>query len=279
MNLKSIVAIHDISCFGRCSLTVALPILSACGVQTSVIPTAVLSTHTGGFRNNTFCDLTSQIEPIANHWKEENLEFDAIYCGYLSSEKQIFSVISAINTLKKEKTTVIIDPVMGDNGKYYSGFSKTYPQFMLKLCKKADIITPNITEACLLTGIEYIPLNYDKSYIEKILKKLFKLTNAKIILTGISFDEKKIGVAVLDEGEIFYQFSEKSERSLHSTGDIFASVLTGALLNERSLKAATQLAINFTAVCIKQTIDDNTESRYGVNFEKQLPNLIKFLYN
>ncbi|MBR7132193.1 MAG: pyridoxamine kinase [Clostridia bacterium] len=276
MSQKKAVAIHDISGFGRCSLTVALPLISAAGVQTSVIPTAVLSTHTGGFKGNTFCDLTNDIEPIAAHWKRENISFDAIYTGYLCSEAQVLSVISAVELLKNKNNLLLVDPVMGDNGKLYSGFSAKYPQFMLRLCKRADIITPNITEAAALACL---PLTdkLDREYIELLSKKLYSLTKAKIVLTGVSLQEKHIGAYVFDGEEFFYISTEKLPVSYHGTGDIFASVLTASLLNDRSLKAAVQIAVNFTAGCIKQTVADNVDPRYGVNFEGQIPNLLKFL--
>lgn len=274
---KSIATIQDISGFGRCSLTVALPLLSVSGLQTAVIPTAVLSTCTGEFVGNTFHDLTQDIEPIAEHWKREKLQFDAIYTGYLSNETQVLKCINAINILKTEKTKIIVDTAMGDNGKLYSGFSKSFPQFMLRLCKVADIITPNITEACALTGIPYNDGICSEEFVTGLLKSLYCQTKAKIILTGVSFEERKIGVAIFDSGEISYIFTEKYPISFHSTGDVFASVFSGALISGRSLKASAQIAVNFVSSCIKQTIDDNTDSRFGVNFEKQIPNLIKHL--
>ncbi len=276
MSQKSVAAIHDISGFGRCSLTVALPIISAMGVKTSVIPTAVLSTHTGGFKNNTFHDLTADIEPIAEHWKKEGIGFDAIYTGYLCSASQVFSVMSAIEHIKAKDTLLIVDPVMGDNGNKYSGFNEAFPDFMLNLCKKADIITPNITEACLLTKTEF-KQNYDEKYITDLLNKLHNLTSAKVVLTGVSFDVKKIGAAIFDGNEISYVFADKESCAFHSTGDIFASVLTGAILNGRSLKASAQIAVNFISLCIKKTVEDGTDPRFGVNFETEIPSLIKFI--
>lgn len=277
MSQKSVAAIHDISGFGRCSLTVALPILSATGIKTSVIPTAVLSTHTGGFKGNTFHDLTADIEPIAKHWKSEGLHFDAIYTGYLCSPAQVNSVISAIGHIANDETLIVVDPVMGDNGYSYSGFLKSFPSYMLRLCQKADIITPNITEACMLAGVPYKQSGYDKEYIESLLLKLHGLTKAKIVLTGVSFEDKRIGAAIFEDGEISYVFAEKLDKSYHSTGDIFASVLTGSVLNGRSLKSSAQIAVNFVSMCIKRTINENTDARFGVNFESEIPSLIKFI--
>ena len=277
MAQKSVAAIHDISGFGRCSLTVALPLLSAAGIQTSVIPTAVLSTCTGEFKGNTFHDLTRDIEPIAEHWKREGLLFDAIYTGYLCSASQVYSVFSAIEHIKNKNTLLLVDPVMGDNGKLYSGFAVSFTGYMLRLCQKADIITPNITEAALLSGMPYMDGICTEASIEKLLHTLYERTKAKIVLTGVSFEKKKIGVAIFDGNEITYFFSDKYPVSFHSTGDVFASVLTAAILNGRSLKAAAQLAVNFTAGCIKQTIEDKSDPKFGVDFEKQIPNLLKFL--
>lgn len=277
MNQKSVAAIHDISGFGRCSLTVALPLLSSAGIKTSVIPTAVLSTHTGGFKGNTFHDLTKDIEPIAEHWKNESLSFDAVYTGYLCSPAQVNATMCAIEHIKNKNTLIIVDPVIGDNGYSYSGFQRSFPSYMLRLCQRADIITPNLTEACMLAGAPYKKSGYDAEYIEMILLKLYNLTKAKIVLTGVSFDDKKIGAAIYEDGEISYVFADKQPKSYHSTGDIFASVLIGAVLNGRSLKASSQIATNFTALCIKQTIEDKTDERFGVNFETQIPSLIKYL--
>ena len=277
MSQKSVAAIHDISGFGRCSLTVALPILSAMGVKTSVIPTAVLSTHTGGFKGNTFHDLTADIEPIAKHWQSEGLKFDSIYTGYLCSPAQVNNVLSAIKCISDSGTLIVVDPVMGDNGYSYSGFSRSFPSYMLRLCQKAHIITPNITEACMLTGMPYKEKGYDKEYIESILLKLYSLTKTKIVLTGVSFENKKIGAAIFEGGEFIYVFADKEPKSFHGTGDIFASALTGAFLTGRSLKASAQIAVNFVSICIKRTIKEKTEPRFGINFENEIPNLIKFL--
>ncbi|MBR2489324.1 MAG: pyridoxamine kinase [Clostridia bacterium] len=277
MAQKSVAAIHDISGFGRCSLTVALPLLSAAGIQTSVIPTAVLSTCTGEFKGNTFHDLTRDIEPIAEHWKREGLQFDAIYTGYMCNASQVYSVMSALGYIKSNNTFLLVDPVMGDNGKLYSGFSVSFTGYMLRLCQKADIITPNITEAALLAGMPYMDGACSEEYVQKLATTLYERTRAKIVLTGVSFEKKKIGVAIFDGNEITYFFTEKQPASFHSTGDVFASVLTAALLSGRSLKAAAQVAVNFTAGCIRQTIEDKANPKFGVNFEQQIPNLIKYL--
>ncbi|MGN0451203.1 MAG: pyridoxamine kinase [Acutalibacteraceae bacterium] len=277
MAQKRAAAIHDISCFGRCSLTVALPILSAAGVETAVIPTAVLSTHTGGFKDYTVRDLSEEIVPIARHWKSENITVDAVYTGYLCSKYQIYLAVEAARLISREGTVFICDPVMADNGRLYSGFDVDYPKYMLKLCAEADIITPNITEAALMLGLQYREGPYTEDYINALLEGMYLKTHSKIVLTGVYFDERKIGAAVYDGESKAYVFADKLNAAYHGTGDIFASTLTAALLNDRSLKAAAQIAANFTCGCIRKTMESGTDMRYGVNFESQIPNLIKYL--
>ena len=277
MTQKRAAAIHDISCFGKCSLTVALPIISAAGVETAVIPTALLSTHTGGFKDYTIRDLSEEILPIARHWKSENITVDAVYSGYLCSKYQIYLVMEAAHLISHKDTMFICDPVMGDNGRLYSGFEKDYPQYMLKLCAAADIITPNITEAALMLGIDYKEPPYTEDYINILLEGLHLKTRSQVVLTGVCFDERKIGAAVYDGQSKAYVFSERIDAAYHGTGDIFASALTAALLNDRSLKSAAQIAANFTCACIRKTMESDSDRRYGVNFESQIPNLIKYL--
>lgn len=277
MAQKRAAAIHDISCFGRCSLTVALPILSAAGVETAVIPTALLSTHTGGFKGYTVRDLSEEIVPIARHWKSENITVDAVYTGYLCSKYQIYLAVEAARLISREGTVFICDPAMADNGRLYSGFDEDYPKYMLKLCAEADIITPNITEAAIMLGLQYREGPYTEDYINALLEGMYLKTHSKIVLTGVYFDERKIGAAVYDGESKAYVFADKLNAAYHGTGDIFASTLTAALLNDRSLKAAAQIAANFTCGCIRKTMESGTDMRYGVNFESQIPNLIKYL--
>ncbi len=277
MAQKRVAAIHDISCFGKCSITVALPIISSVGIETAIIPTAVLSTHTGGFTDITKRDLSADMVAIARHWKSENITVDAVYSGYLCSKEQIYLAAEAARLIRKDNTVFICDPVMGDNGKLYNGFANDYPDYMIKLCAAADIIMPNITEADLMLGVAYKEPPYNEDYINAVLKGLYLKTKSKIILTGVSFEERKIGAAVFDGEKTEYVFSEKQPASYHGTGDVFASAFTAAFLKGRSLKAAAQIAANFTSASIKQTIEDNTDPRFGVNFESQIPSLIKFL--
>lgn len=277
MGQKRVAAIHDISGFGKCSLTVALPIISAAGIETAVIPTAVLSTHTGGFEGFTFRDLTDDIMPVANHWKNIGLHFDAFYSGYLGSKAQVEIVKNAVDMLKDQKTLFVCDPAMADHGKLYVGFAPDFPDEMLKLCSTADIIVPNITEASLMLGTEYKTGAYTPEYIEELLTSLYQKTKAKIVLTGVYFDDKKLGAAVFDGKKTDYVFSEKIDAQFHGTGDVFASVLTAALIDGKNLTSAAEIAVKFTCHCIKTTLRDDPLRRYGVNFETEIPRLIRYL--
>ena len=193
---KRVAAIHDISCVGRCSLTVALPIISAAGHDCGVLPTAVLSTHTGGFENFTYRDLTDDISPISNHWQSLGLNFDAMYSGFLGSFEQIDLVAQLFKTYKTKDSIILVDPVMADNGQLYAIYSPEMAKGMAKLCASADIIIPNITEACFMVDEEYKEGPYDKAYIENLLKKLAALGPKQVVLTGVYFDNDKLGAAV-----------------------------------------------------------------------------------
>ena len=270
---KRILAIHDISCVGRCSLTVALPILCSAGFDTSVLPTAVLSTHTGEFKNYTYRDLTDDIVPITNHWKELGLEFDALYTGYLGSYKQIDLIADVFEKFKLNSNIIMVDPVMGDNGRLYSAYTHEMAKGMKKLCEKCDILVPNLTEAAFILGEEFKGGCHDAPYIESILNKLSQ-TGAKIIvLTGVSFEEQKIGAAGLDSstGKIHYSFCGRIPGHFHGTGDIFASVLLAALMKGRKIDDAIKTSVGFTHKCIAFSEELQQEKRYGVCFEKALP--------
>lgn len=276
---KRIAAIHDISCFGKCSLTVALPILSAAGVEASVIPTAVLSTHTGGFTGFTYRDLSEDILPIAEHWQGMGLKFDAIYTGFLGSFAQIDIVCEVFDRLKLPDTLILVDPVMADNGVLYKTFPKNFPEGMKKLCARADVIVPNITEASLLLGIEYREGPYSREYIQGILEGLCALGPRRVVLTGVYYDENHLGAAVYDrETKLLHEaFAEKIEGLYHGTGDVFASALLAGLMSGLGLTEAAQVAADFTAGSIARTRAAGTDVRYGVNFEAGLFGLAKRL--
>ena len=279
MKQNRVAAIHDISCFGKCSLTVALPILSAAGIEATVLPTAVLSTHTGGFTGYTFRDLTEDIRPIEKHWKSIPIAFDAVYSGYLGSFEQLELVEEFYREFKGPDTLILTDPVMADNGKLYASFAPEFPAGMAKLCGKADLIMPNITEATLMLGEEYPGDEYDRDYIEKLLKKLAELGPSQVVLTGVSFEEGKLGSASYDRrsGEFGFAFAEKIEGYYHGTGDVYGSALTAAILRGKPLAEAIGVAVDFTVEAIRRTKEAGTDIRFGVDFEESLPNFMKNL--
>lgn len=276
--MKRIVTVQDISCLGKCSLTVALPIISAMGIETCVLPTAVLSTHTA-FKDFTFRDLTQDISSIANHWEKEKFHFDAIYTGYLGSFEQLDLMKDFIQKFGGKDVLTIVDPCMADNGKLYSGFTEDFSKAMAGLCSKATIIVPNMTEACFLLGIPYKASGYNQEYVADILSKLAELGPQKIVLKGISFSEDKMGIAAYDSKtqQISWYFHKKIPQSFHGTGDIFASVLTGSLVKGLSLEESYKLAADFVVESIQQTLADEDWYWYGVNFEKAIPFLVNKL--
>lgn len=276
--MKRIITVQDISCVGKCSLTVALPIISAMGVETCVLPTAVLSTHTA-FKNFTFRDLTADITPVCNHWKNEKFHFDAIYTGYLGSFEQLSLVEKIFSDFAANDSLVIVDPCMADNGKLYSGFTQEFAFAMANLCSKADVIIPNMTEASFMLGMEYKPCGYDKNYIEDLIRKLAALGAKNVVLKGIQFDEEKLGIAVYDSSsdKTQWYFHKKMAQSFHGTGDIFASVVTGALMRGMSLYDASSLAADYVVESIKCTLEHADYNWYGVDFETAVPYLIERL--
>jgi Pyridoxal/pyridoxine/pyridoxamine kinase len=277
--LKRVVAIHDISGFGKCSLTVALPIISAAGIETTVLPTAVLSTHTGGFSGFTYRDLTEDIQPIADHWKSLNIEFDAIYTGFLGSFEQLDLVGRFFDSFKTKDNLILVDPVMADNGELYKIFSPEFALGMRDLCKKADIIIPNLTEASFMLEEEYNPGPYSEEYIECLLKKLSALGPKKVVLTGVFFNEEELGAATYDADtdEIAYSFEKRIPGYFHGTGDVFGSALLAALLNNFNLNEAAAIAVRFTTSAIRKTAAAGTDIRFGVNFEQTIPEFLKDL--
>ncbi len=276
MKQKRAVAINDISCMGKCSLTVALPIISVMGVETVVLPTAVLSTHTA-FDGFTFCDLTDEIDKTRKHWENLNAHFDCIYSGYLGSLTQISLVEQFIDGFKTEDTLVVIDPVLGDNGKLYKNFTEDFAAEMAKLCSRADVITPNLTEAAYLLKREYIGNGYTEEEIKELLVELSKLGAKKIVLTGISYDKMSLGVAMYDSvtKEYTYYKNEKISSMFHGTGDVWASTFVGSYVKGYDFMKSAQIATDFTVECIKATLDEKEEHWYGVKFEQCLPELIK----
>ena len=272
--MKRIVTIQDISCVGKCSLTVALPIISAMGIETAVIPTAVLSTHTA-FKNFTYRDLTGDLPKIAKHWKQEKFNFDGIYTGYLGSIKQIDILKEFFKRFKTPDNFIFIDPVMADNGKLYAGFDANFVKKMKKLCKMADIIVPNLTEASYMLEKEYKE-NYSEQEIKDMLIELSLLGPKYVVLTGVSFNENKLGVMSYNKetNEYFTYFKEKVPAKYHGTGDIFASTLVGAITNNNTLEEGLKVAVDYVWETINDTYKTNEKDVYGVNFETKIPYLI-----
>jgi pyridoxine kinase len=276
---KRVAAIHDLSGFGKCSLTVASPILSAAGIETSALPTAILSTHTGGISGYTYHDLTEDMRPVMKHWKSLDIKFDAIYTGFLGSFEQLDIVKEFFDAFRQEDNLILVDPVMGDNGELYTVFTREFAAGMRMLCQKADIIVPNLTEAALLLDEPFHPGPYTHAYIESLLRKLGALGPQKVVLTGVYFKEDELGAATYDRttDTIDYVFTQKIHGYYHGTGDVFASALLSALLNDFSLIDAAAIAVHFTTDSIRRTYKAKTDYRFGVNFEQSFPDFLKEL--
>ena len=275
MAYKKLLTVQDISCVGQCSLTVALPILSAAGHETVILPSAVLSTHTGGFTGYTFRDLTEDMPAITAHWKKEGIRFDAIYTGYLGSAAQIAYVKDMFATLGKEELVTFVDPAMADNGKLYSIFDEAYVAEMKTLCAEADIILPNITEACFLTGMDFRE-KYGDAYIHALLDSLHRAGMKTVVLTGVSFADERTGVVVSSGESRDYYEHRRIPKGSHGTGDIYASAFVGAYLRGKTAYEAAGIAAEYTVRCIENTQDD-PEHWYGVKFEPLLPFYIEQL--
>ncbi|MDO4621044.1 MAG: pyridoxamine kinase [Lachnospiraceae bacterium] len=275
--MKRVLTIQDISCLGKCSLTVALPLISSMGVEAVILPTAVLSTHTM-FKGFTVKDLADQIVPITEHWKKEGVKFDAICTGYLGTEDEIDMVKQIFRDFRTENNLIFVDPAMGDNGKLYPAFDEHYAKKNAELCAFADVIVPNITEAAYMTGTEYRD-SYDEAYVKDLLQKLAALGAKTVVLTGVSLSEGKTGVMGLDSatGEYFSYQNDRIPKSYHGTGDIFSSVAAGALMNGLSLADSMKLAADYTARTIAVTMENPSDPWYGVDFETTIPYLVKTL--
>ena len=270
---QRVIAINDISSFGKCSLTVAISILGAAGLETCAVPTAVLSAHTG-FKGYTFCDLTENILPSAEHWKSLGLEFDGIYSGYLGSVKQVDYVSKLMDMF--DVKIKLVDPVMGDDGILYDGFSDDYCEHMKKLIKRADIIVPNVTESCLLTGCEYKE-EHSKEYIDGLINALNEICDASVIVTGINSKEDKISTAVCENGITRYIENDKQRAVYSGTGDVFASTFMSAIMHGNSLFDATVISAEFVGECIELTKKFSSTRHYGINFELNTKSLLKKL--
>ena len=270
---KKLLTIQDISCVGQCSLTVALPVISACGIETAVLPAAVLSTHTAGFKNYTFRDLTGDFAAIEKSWLDNDIRFDAFYTGYVC-ENQIAPILDIMRSCAAPGALRIIDPAMADHGRLYAGFNADFPEKMAKLCAGADYLLPNLTEAALLTGEKCDPESRDQGYHRHLVERLHALGAKNVILTGVAFDDAHIGCAVSDGRDISFDFNERLTHCGHGTGDLFASVFAGALLRGKSALRAAEIAADVVVMAIQATPEDHW---YGVRFEKTIPALVEML--
>ena len=272
MEYKRILTIQDISCVGQCSTTVALPILSACGHETCILPTALLSTHPGGFGKPVVVHLDQALMGMWQHWKENGITFDAILVGYLGSVAAIEMTREILDQLLAPGGVSIVDPAMADHGKLYSGFDEAYAEAMQRLCAQADIILPNITEAAMFAGVPYRE-TFDEGYVRDLLEKL---NHPQVILTGVGYREGETGAAVYCQGKLEHYGHEKLGKSFHGTGDMFAAAFTGALMQGKSLLEAVKIAADFVCEAISHTIAAPAHW-YGVKFETALPGLIRRL--
>lgn len=274
--MKRVLTIQDISCLGKCSITIALPVISALGSEAVILPTAVLSTHTM-FKNFTVKDLSDQIEPITQHWLSEDVKFDAIYTGYLGTPEQIDQMKELFTKFRGENTLVFVDPVMADNGKLYPAFDMAYAKKNAELCGAADIIVPNITEAAFMTDMEYREeKDHDEEYIKKMLGRLAELGARINVLTGVSLEPGKTGVMGLDTetGDYYLYQNDKINASFHGTGDLFSSTCVGEMMKGKSWQDAMRIAAEYTARTIEVTMQNPDKPWYGVDFEATLPELI-----
>ena len=272
MGYQRILTIQDISCVGQCSMTVALPILSACGLETCILPSAVLSSHTGGFQDPHVRDLTADFPAVLAHWQREGIIFDAVYTGYLGSEQQIDYVQQLLEKNLRPEGKSIVDPVMGDHGRLYKGFTPHYVEAMKGLCRAADVILPNITEASMMTGLPYRE-TYDAAYVDSLLDGLRAMGAKDVVLTGVSYEAGQSGAVILQGKDKTYFSHRRVPGGYHGTGDIFASTFVGCWLQGQTMAEAAQIAAECTVAAIEATIGDK-DHWYGVKFEKMLPLLV-----
>lgn len=279
LSTPRVAAIHDMSGFGRCSLTIVMPTLSAMGVQCCPLPTAYLSTHTGGFTENTFLDMTGEMSPVTTHWKKEGVTFDAVYTGFMGSREQMTLTADFIRTFKTSDTLVVIDPVMGDHGKPYRTYTSEMCEAMRGLSAHADVLTPNRTEAAILLDVPYEALRLDtEEDCHKWAKALSRDGSRSIVLTGVSLSDDTLGAVCFDRstGETSFVQAHRVDKQFHGTGDLFASVLTGALVRGKCLADAAQMAADFVSLVAAHTAAQDIPSREGVDFEPHLWRLGKY---
>lgn len=278
MPQKRCLTIQDFSCMGRCSLTVALPTISAAGLECVAIPTTVLSNHTQ-FKSWAATSLTDQIIPTVDHWNDYNHSFDGIYTGYLDTD-QVPLVIDVIKRLKNSQTAVLVDPAFADNGRIYPAFDQTHVAALRKLVQNADIIVPNLTEACFLVSERYPGENYDELYVRRIIQELSALGPKNVIITGVSYKEGTIGCECFDRSNYASSFYSTAAYpgKYHGTGDLFASALISSYLRGLDIETSVEVAHDLVHRAIAETMKDGLDGMiYGVEFEKALPFFVKSL--
>lgn len=272
MAYKRILTIQDISCVGQCSMTVAMPILSACGHETCILPTALLSTHTGGFGKPAVFHLDGAMDALWRHWKDLGITFDAILTGYLGSVAAVETAMEIIAQMLAPGGIAIVDPAMADHGRLYSGLSAEYANAMERLCRRADVLLPNITEAAMLSGLPYRE-ELTEGYVTDLLDAL---GHKCVVLTGVGFRPEETGCMVREGQRQVYLPHPRVSKSYHGTGDMFAASFTGALMQEKALEDAARIAAEFTRLAIENTAQAPAHW-YGVKFETALPELIRML--
>ncbi|WP_338448639.1 pyridoxamine kinase [Niallia oryzisoli] len=282
--MKKVAVIQDLSSFGKCSLTAVIPVLSVMGVQACPLPTAVLSAQTG--YPSFFCeDLTSKMNNYIEEWRKLDVTFDGIYTGFVTGEEQIQTIFQFLDTFYTKETLLLVDPVMGDTGEVYKLFTNELLVRMKELVKHADVITPNVTECCLLTGLSYEKLHSysnEKDYIkalEEAGNTLQQETGAQVIITGVNppsadSDKQSIGNMYLDGNRTFYTAMEYNGDSYSGTGDLFASVIMGSMMRGEDLEESVQLAVKFLTEAINDASFEHVPHEAGVNFEKYLRMLL-----
>jgi pyridoxine kinase len=275
---NKIAALHDLSCLGRCALTVIIPTLSVMGYQVIPVPTALLSTHTGGFTGFTFLDLTEEMRGILAHFNRAEIRFDMLYTGYFGSVEQLSLVSEAKASLLAEGGSTLVDPVLGDGGKLYSIYDDRFVRAMRDFVRGADIITPNLTEAAFLLERPYYPHPTEEE-VKELLIGLHALGAKKVVITGVSFEGNSLGAAAYDSetGEISYAFTDRINGIFHGTGDIFGSSLVASILNGKTLSESIRIAMDYTYRAIVRTMEAGTDLRFGVQFERELPFLMREL--
>ncbi len=269
---KTALSVQSLACHGKCSLTEALPIISSCGISLSVLPTVLSSTHTRGFNAPQKLNTTEFLMSSIEHYKSEKILFDGIYTGYFGGSEQIDFVANQISFIKKGNALVLVDPVLGDNGKFFSGIDENFLDSMLKLCTTADVITPNVTEAYLLCKETYKE-NPTEDELLSLAIKLYNLTKANVVITGVQ-KSSKIGALVFDGENAEFILRKKESAHFHGTGDVFASVVFASLLNGASLKRSVVKAEEFISKAIRETFSNNGAERDGIDFESRLKDLM-----